>query len=391
LADMTKSNFKISLLTFILLIITPFIISASEFMARDGMIISRADSVFDDIYLFGNNAEVYGYVEGDVFAFGYDVETNGDITESVNLFAYNVVLGGDVGNSARLFGYQIDVDALVHRNVLAFGQRVDIGRNTEIFRDITCGAERINFDGIVHGDAELNGDVVSVSGIIEGDLIAKGGEISIIAPTTIKGDFICTSVDEPYIDDDVIIEGETDWEPPKEKDTDEEDEGSSAFGAVFRFVLFLMAFITGLALVILFKRHTNESAIQLQTRFWHTLAIGFLAWVIFIGGSLILLVLIIGIPLSILLFTVGMVLFYIGKIYVSIFIGRLLIGLVARGKKVALGWELLLGLIILSIVFQIPGLGVLIYIITFILGTGAAIAGYLSMTHPKKSATATTL
>ena len=147
-----------------------------------------------------------------------------------------------------------------------------------------------------------------------------------------------------------------------------------------------MALVTGMALILLFRNHTLESTIQIRKKFWHTLATGFLAWIIFIGGALILLVLIVGIPLSILLVTVGMVLFYIGKIYVSIFLGRLLVGWLSRGKKIALGWELLIGLIVLSIVFQIPGFGTFVYVLTFILGTGAAIAGYLALTRHKEAA-----
>jgi len=103
---------------------------------------------------------------------------------------------------------------------------------------------------------------------------------------------------------------------------------------------------------------------------------------------LILLVLIVGIPLSILLVSVGMVLFYIGKIYVSIVLGRLIIGLLAKNKKVALGWELLVGLIILSLFFQIPVLGTIVYLLAFILGTGAAISGYYSLNRKYKETTA---
>ncbi len=380
---MNNSIIKKLLFISLILLMTPLITSASQFLSKEGVVVPRSDSVFDDIYLFSNQSEIYGYVDGDISAFSYDIETNGHITGNVNIFAYKSILEGRVGNSSRLFGYQIDYDANTGRNVLAFGQRIDFGRKSVIGQDLTCGGERINFDGVVHGNADINADVISVSGTIDGDLKASGGEISLISPAIIKGDFICTSTDEPYIDDDVVIEGQTEWKPPK-KTTTKESEGLSVAGAIFRFLLFIMALITGLAMIILFRKHTDESAVQIQKRFWHTLATGFIAWIIFIGGSLILLVLIIGIPLSILLVTLGMVLFYVGKVYVSIFIGRLLIGLIHKGKRIALGWEFLLGLAILTLVFRIPGLGTLVYIVTFVLGTGAAITGYLSMIHSQK-------
>jgi len=46
--------------------------------------------------------------------------------------------------------------------------------------------------------------------------------------------------------------------------------------------------------------------------------------------------------------------------------------------------ELFLGLIVLTILFQIPYLGWLIYIGAFILGTGAAVSGYIAITKKRQ-------
>lgn len=364
------------------LFLLPGIISATKFMAKDGMIVSRSDIVEDDLYLFGNYAEVYGKVDGDIAAFCYDIKIEGDIVGNVDVFAYNVDLAGDIGKTCHLFGYKVDVSGHIGRNFFAFGRTIDIDNDAIIERDIFCTGEKIFVDGTVKGRAKIAGDIVTISGTVEGDLEIEGKEISIIAPAVIKGDFLYTSGEEAYIDNDVLIEGETDWTLPKKGDAEKDkDEGISAFHIGFKFLLFIMAFITGLALIILFKNHTHESSVQIQQRFWYTLAIGFLALIIFTGGALILLVLIVGIPLSILLVSVGMVLFYVGKLYVSIVLGRLIFGLLAKEKKVALGWELLVGLIVLSLLFQIPVLGTIVYLLAFILGTGGAISGYYSLSR----------
>jgi len=47
---------------------------------------------------------------------------------------------------------------------------------------------------------------------------------------------------------------------------------------------------------------------------------------------------------------------------------------------------LLLGLVVLSFIFHIPVIGIVIYILAFILGAGAAVAGYLSLSRDLKTA-----
>jgi hypothetical protein len=148
-----------------------------------------------------------------------------------------------------------------------------------------------------------------------------------------------------------------------------------------------MTLATGMIIILLFREHTNEAILQVERRFWVTLAIGCLAFIILTFGAVVPAVLIVGIPLSLLMLTSATILFYIGKIYVSITLGRFLFKRFTGGRK-AIALEFIVGLIILAILFAIPVIGWIVYILTFLLGTGAAVSGIISLHRKYKSATA---
>jgi hypothetical protein len=231
---------------------------------------------------------------------------------------------------------------------------------------------------------DVSGSVVLISGIIDGKVEIEAEEVYIGYPAQIAGDLIYTSRLEAEIEEDVLVGGEIIHELPEDK-----EELESLFPAIMpilRFLLFVMALITGYAMILLFNRHTREAAEQMETRFWPTFAAGLLTMILIVMGAIIMTALVVGIPLAIIMTSLGILLFYIGKIYVSIVIGRLVFKIFSSTKKFALGWEFLVGLIILTLVFRIPVVGTLVYILSFIIGAGAAVMGYLSLNKKLTSA-----
>ena len=368
---------KIALILLLLIAVGQTHLSASVFMSKESNIFTRLDSLDDDLYIFGNYGEAYGIIGGDLTAFCYDHEASGLIAGNANIFAYKVLLGGQVNQTARLLGYDVYTDASIGRNLIILGNEIEIDEQAEIQKDLNCAGDMIYVKGTVHGTVDVSGRIVYITGNIDGDVEINAEEIYINSPARIGGDLYYTSKIEAEIEDGVVIEGRVDWEEPEEDI--KTDRFLSSLGNIFHFIFFLMALLTGYFLIIVFNRHTHESAVQISSSFWKTLAVGILSIIIFIGGSIVFCLLVIGIPIAMMLVFLGLLLFYIGKIYTSIAIGRLIFKMFTNVKKIAIGWEFLIGLIVLSIAFRIPGLGTAAYIIAFILGTGAAIMGYMSL------------
>ncbi|UCD94380.1 MAG: hypothetical protein JSU69_11560 [Candidatus Zixiibacteriota bacterium] len=370
--------------TFLLLLLLPSLAVASRFISRDGTVVSRSEVVNDDLYVFGDFVEFYGQIDGDLTAFCFDVEEDGEILGNVNLFAYKIDVGGMIDNSARLFGNNIIVRGEISRNLLAFGREIEATKQAVIERDLTCVGDVIRIKGRIKGDVCATGSMVFISGVIDGRAEIEADELYIDYPAEIGGDLVYTSRLEAEIEEDVVISGEIVHNLPEERER--QGDFFPSVLPILRILLFVMALITGFAMILLFNRHTRESAEQIEKRFWPTFAVGLLALILITLGAIIMTALVIGIPLAIILTSLGILLFYIGKIYVSILIGRLTFKIFSGTKRIALGWELLVGLIILSLVFRIPVAGTIVYILSFITGAGAAVMGYLSLNKKYKTA-----
>jgi hypothetical protein len=376
----------IGILVIMLLLLTAFTSSASEFISGSDKIISKNEIISDDVYFYGDYCDSYGTITGDLIAFCYNITSEGETNGSANLFGRFVSLGGKTGNSARLFGQYIDIYGNIDGSLLAFGQEINMEKNVTVARSAHCYADVIVIEGDIGEDTELSGGSVLISGRIDGDVKIKAEDITIASSAIITGDLEYQSGSEAFIDNGAQIDGRVRWD---ELIIDNDfDNIFSVIGPIFRVTMFFITLITGLFIILLFRYHTRESSNQIQHHFWKSLGVGFLGMMLFSFGALILIILVVSIPIGIMLLFLGGVLFYIGKIYVSIVIGRLLFGLLSSKPKLALGWEFIIGLVILTILFQMPYLGSIIYLFTFIVGMGGAICGYLALSRKYKESEA---
>ena len=344
----------------------------SVFKTADGTIVARTDSIRDDLYTFGNFVEVNGLVDGDVLAFVYDFSSSGDIRGNINVFTYTADIHGTIDKSVRAFANSVTIGGEINRDVLLVGNQINIRKTTQIGRDLVCLGTTTRFSGHVQNDATLTGDNVIISGVIDGNVKVKAKQLKIYSPTVIKGDLVYESQNEMETDEDIVIEGEVTWNLPEQA----EDEAASLLSYFFDFILFLLTLTTGFILILILKAHTRESAGQISSRPGMTFAVGFITLAVCTVGALIAMILIVGIPVGVILICLGVVLFYVGKIYVSIALGRVIFR-IFRPEPFPIGVELIIGLIILSLLFHIPYAGGLIYLLTVLLGMGAAVNGYL--------------
>jgi cytoskeletal protein CcmA (bactofilin family) len=360
----------------LVLILIPSISYSSQFQFRKAISVAKSEQIDDDLYIFSNYGKLYGQVNGDFSAFCYDVNTIGEIGGNANLFGFRVDLNGKVNKSARLFGNYVNVNGEIIGNLIAFGSDMSIGEKAAIGRDATCFGQKIVIDGNINGNLTVTGDNIIISGVVNGNAKVTAQKLTIIPPAHIKGALTYISKDSAAIESGAVIEGGTTWKLPEKK---AEKEGTSFLSIFTKFLFFIMAFLCGLVLIFFFRRHTEQAVLQIEKKIWVILAEGCLTCLICSIGALILMILIVTAPLGIFLAGFGVILFYVGKIYVSIFLGRKILSLFNKNRRMSLVAEFVSGLIILTVLFQIPALGWIIYILTFILGMGAAVDGYLTL------------
>jgi len=342
--------------------------SASVFYSKDRYSVAENDTINDDIYMASGEGIFRGVVTGDIFVACKDYSVTGDILGSVNSVSQTATIRGTVGNSARIFARTIIIYGEINSNLLAFGQDIDIGDGSRIGKDATIFGQEVSLSGEINNDLIIECQQVVISGKIGGNVTIEADKISIVAPAEITGDITYKSKREIRIDDDVVVDGEIEWDKVEDKDS---DSGSSSINWGFRIVLFMASLVTGLFLLGFTNRHARIATSQVIDRPLVSLGVGFVAFCATPVAIVVLLALIIGIPVALILLFAYTIFFYIAKIYVAVAVGQVSIRAFRKDAQPKMGISLLIGLIILSILFAIPVLGWIVYFAVIFWGIGA--------------------
>lgn len=343
---------------------------ASVFSGKNRYVVSSNDTLDDDLYLGTGEGVFDGVVTGDIVIGAQKYVVSGQVLGNVNGASRSATIRGTVGKSARIFAQTVIVNGTIGGNLLAFASDIEMSRNSRIYKDAAIFGNEVSIAGQIDRDLIVKCGQVVISGRIGGDLDLKGNKISIVAPAEIVGDITYTSRQKIRIEDDVIIGGEVTWK--RIRKAEDEDGG---INWVLRFIFFLCSLTTGLILIGLFNRHARISADRIVKKPLASLGIGFVAFCAIPIAFVVLLVLIVGIPAAIMLLFAYTVIFYVAKIYVAIAVGRLGFRAFRKSAQPAMGWCLLFGLIILSLLFTVPVLGVISYFAVLFWGIGGILLG----------------
>ena len=284
--------------------------------------------------LTGGNVEVNGTIDGDLFVAGQVVTINGTVNGSIFIAPQNITINGIVENSMYLAGSTIRVNSKTSGSVFLAGESIYLEEAAVIGKDIYAGGSTVYLDGIVSGDFFSSSDSVSITGTISGDLNYR-------------------SQKEAAISNNSQIAGEINWKKIQPKPA----ERTMYIPIWVRLVFSVLS-----SLVVWFFIRS------IRPDFWMNMAerimldplkaLGTGAVVVLLTPiiSLLLLITMIGAPLSMILFSLYSMSLYISKIILSLFIGQW-IRTKFNWHHVQLFWLFLLSLITLSVVSIIPIVG----------------------------------
>ncbi len=413
-----KKNLALLLFTLVVLLISSSDTFAVEFEYADNILISNIHIIDGDLYGWGGKITVNGTIKGDFIGGGKYVSINGQIDNSVDVVAEDFSHKGEINGSLRVFANGATIDGTVERSGLFFVNQLNVGKNAIFGKDIHFFGGNINIDGTVHGDVSIRAggsnygssgiktlnDGVYISGTIDGDLTIRADKIHIVAPALIKGDFKYISDNQANIDisSGVTILGSTTWDLPDK--SDKKDEETIFLTTVKAGSKLLAAFLFGILLMVLGKTYVSSMVDQLQNRFAVSAAVGFISLAILVifvlilivafilllvgfsliaennavGGTIILALSTIMIPISSVTIVLISSMIYSGKIVLALLIGYTIVRKFKSNPAYLSISQLFLGLLIVYILFALPYIGTLLFIIISIIGMGAIILGIKS-------------
>lgn len=311
-------------------------VAAAETRSGGTVVVDEGETVDDDLEAFAGSVVIRGTVAGDLTAAGGDVR----ITES-----------GTVEGDAEASGGSIEIAGTVTGDVDASGGSVRLTDSGAIDGSLQAGAGSITVDGVVGGDATLGADTVALGpeSRIDGNL-TYDGELARADGSTVAGSVT-------------------------------RDEGISSGGGgpipdfsgpVFDLYGALVTLLLGAVLLFAFPRFSADVADRVASDPVRTGGIGMLVSLGVVVGLLLLLVTVVGIPLSLAGLVLFLLLLWAASVYGRYALGEWILSRIGVQNR----WlALFVGVAVVALLATVPFLGRLVETVVLLLGFGAVVLG----------------
>ena len=150
-------NFSLAKLYYTLLFICLFCASFTSLVeAREDI-----KKLGNDIYVLGENINIFDQIDGDVFLFADTYISQSSILGDLNAVGNYIDITNTIGGDVRLIGNEIVISAIIGESVLAIASNISI--EGEINDDIYILADTFFLNSTINGDVHFWGGVITLS------------------------------------------------------------------------------------------------------------------------------------------------------------------------------------------------------------------------------------
>lgn len=326
---------------------------------KAGENINISGQMKDDVYLAGSNIMVSGIVEGDIMAAG----------------AY-IVIDAEVKGDVRVAGANVVIKNKIHQNLTVFSADLTIGEDAEIGKNIIFGSANAKFNGKINKNLYGGGANILLNNEILGNVylgVDPEGTLLLLPQANIYGNLEYTARETAELQSGAQIQQQEKFSQltPKEAGKFLPQKILKSIYWVAWFVMLLGILLVGLLIIALFKNFTLKAVKSAEKNVLMYILKGLLFLIVTPFAIFILAMTIIGIPLALIAAAIYLIILYISKIFIAIYLGDKVIKLFNKKvKEIQLAWSMILGLVILYVLFAIPFLGMLIKLIVCLWGMG---------------------
>jgi cytoskeletal protein CcmA (bactofilin family) len=341
-------------------------VMAADLRGGDTITIASGEVVDDDLYIAGSNIIIDGTVNGDLWAIGSTITVNGEVKGSIVVAGQTVNINGNVGHAARLAGETVNVSGDVSGDLIVFSSEANIASKAKIGGDFLFGSGNVRIDGPVAGYIKGGGGEVTVANGVGGNIELEVENLTVASTADIGGNLTYTSENEADIQSGAKVGGKTTHNLPEVKKP-------APFSGIGGKVLgFLMAFVTGLIIILIAPRRSASIADSIRNKPWASLGWGAVILFATPVTAIMVCITVIGIPVAFIALALYAIAIYLSQVFVGLFIGRWIIGRFreVESKAIMIG-ALATGLVILSILRLIPYLGFWVGLAVALFGLGA--------------------
>jgi len=334
---------------------------ATQFKSSNSVSVAKDEVVEGDLFAAGAIINIEGVINGDLFFGGNTININGEVKGDIIGMGGSFTLNGVAGDDVRVWCGSVNINGHIEKSLTAFGGNVVFSKNSLVKRDVYIGCGMAQFEGDIGGELRGGAGTIELSGIIGKQVKLKVEQLTIQPSAKIHGN-LKYGAQKIDIKEGAVIEGKIEELPYKEK----RSKWLSWKFYFFKLLFMIGSIIVGIFLIKFFPDLTDKVSSQVRC-YWKSLGIGFIVLICLPIVAIVVAITVIGIPLTVILFLFYFLFLYIGKIFVSLVVGKEI--LKSRGSVPL--WPLILGIGIFTVLFNIPYVGLLIKLITVIIGLGA--------------------
>ncbi|MFP4498317.1 MAG: hypothetical protein ACLFQV_08915 [Vulcanimicrobiota bacterium] len=299
---------------------------------------------------------------------GNKIVVKGSVKDSLFVAGNIVKINGDVGGNLVVAGNEIEVTGSVGKDTILAGNVIKVNKSAVLGRDLLTAGRITTMDGILQGNMVNAGKTLVVNGTVMGNVKNTGEKITLGNNARISGDLKYSTAREISFDTTDKIAGNVVF---KEETDSSGKKGRNWFLTIIKIVAVL---IFGVVLAWLLPNWLEKVSENIDESPLKRTLLGFLIAVLTPLVLLIIAITIVGIPLSLIL-----TLMYILLMFVSRFVGAYYLGRAIR-KKADKTWSsvltMVLGVLILEIFCLIPVVSLIVLLIVVYLGIGGIVSLY---------------
>jgi len=375
-----------------LLILPLFFVSVVSAQNNDkkpkNVVLAKDEVVNKDYFAAGDSVTLSGTVNGDAYLAGGNVIVEGTINGDLLVAGGMVEIRGKITDNVRAVGGQIVISAQVGKNLTVAGGTVNLTDSAKIGGSLVAGTGTLSVFSPVGKDLNIGVGQVTLGNTIGGGVRAGVGQLTLTPNAKVSGDLIYWSDAQAQIQSGAQVLGQTTHNLPPAKALKEAKPARilgifTGASLALKIASFLWALIIGLLLLKFFPVYSRRTIEVMIKKPWASLGMGLLILILTPIIFLILLITVLGIPIAFVLLVTFLIIAYLAKIFVSIFIGQKVLRYF--GSKTGSNWALLLGLVVYGIVTLIPILGPVVSLLVVIFGLGAVFLEEKDFYHQLRS------
>jgi cytoskeletal protein CcmA (bactofilin family) len=330
--------------------------------------VSEGATINGRLLSFGNSVDINGTVNGDVMCAGQHVKINATINGDILCAAQSITIAGKVNGNIRVTGQDVVIQADVTRAVSAAGQYITLEKDAMVGTDMMSVAANTTVYGQVKRDLDVKGAILQINGSVGRDVEFAGTTLNVASTATVNDSVSYVSINSANIASGADIGGEVSQTKPTETGgMNLKPLGflGGSFLVVSVLGIIIAALIFALAMGLIFPKQMSEVVSVGGHRFGMSVLVGFVGAIVW-GPLMILLALtLIGIPLALFGWALGLACMLFGWAAVAFWLGRKIMT-----HSVNVAGCTVLGMLILVILCMIPVLGWLFAILVGWFGFG---------------------